>query len=57
MNLRSLLKSSTNCSVIVALAALTRWAGLLMLVMAITTLGCSYAGAGLAALTARRRSP
>ena len=45
------------CSVIVALAALTKWAGLVMLVVTIITLACSYAGAGLAALTARRRSP
>jgi len=45
------------CSVIVALAALTKWAGLVMLVVTIITLACSYAGVGLAALTARRRSP
>jgi cytochrome bd-type quinol oxidase subunit 2 len=45
------------CTVIVALAALTKWAGLVMLVVTIITLACSYAGAGLAALTARRRSP
>jgi hypothetical protein len=47
---------SPFCAVIIALAVLTKWAGLVMLVVTIITLACSYAGTGLAALTARRRS-
>lgn len=41
--------------VFVTLAVLTKWAGLVMVVVTIITLACSCAGAGLAALTARRR--
>ena len=43
------------CLVFIALAVLTKWAGLVMLVVTIITLACSCAGAGLAVLTARRR--
>jgi hypothetical protein len=44
-------------SVIVVWALVTREAALAMLVVANVTLGCSYAGAALAALMARRRVP
>jgi cytochrome bd-type quinol oxidase subunit 2 len=43
------------CSVIVVWALMTREAALAMLVVALVTLGCSYAGAALAAFIARRR--
>lgn len=49
------LNSAPFFTIIVALAVLTKWAGLVMLVVTIITLVCSYAGAALAALIARRR--
>lgn len=45
------------CSVVVLWVLLTREAALAMLIVANITLGCSYAGAALAALMARRRVP
>ena len=45
------------CSVVVLWVLLPREAALAMLIVANITLGCSYAGAALAALMARRRVP